>query len=770
MWEKTAKLQFGILLLVVLFISCGQTSQELAPNPVVPSARQIEYQEMEYIGFIHFTVNTFTDKEWGYGDESPDIFNPTEFSAEQWAQAAKASGMKQLILTAKHHDGFCLWPSRYTQHSVKHSPWKNGQGDIVREFVDACRRHGLKVGLYLSPWDRNHADYGTPAYIEYYHNQLRELLTEYGEISEIWFDGANGGSGFYGGARETRRIDRTTYYRWPETWALVKELQPNILIFSDAGPDIRWIGNERGYAGLTNWSMINTKNITVGGADQAYLNKGDPKGTSWVVPLCNTSIRPGWFYHAEEDSRVKSRQQLLDVYYKSVGRNGVLLLNLPPDRRGLFHENDIQTLKELKTILDETFAVNLASGKSVQASGQSQTQTRFAPGNIVDEDPATFWAATNPDQEATLEIELGGPVKFDRILLQEPIHLGQRISKFEIRGHLKGNWFQVAQGTTIGYKRLLQIPSVQADRLQIVIKQANNTPAISNFGLYQASPLEKTIQAVSLQGEALYSADPAEAALEKHAEAKAEYAREPNNPEALIWFGRRTAYLGSYREAIDIYTQGISQFPDDARFYRHRGHRYISVREFDKAVQDFEKAAALIAGTEDTIEPDGMPNAQNIPISSLHSNIWYHLGLAYYLTNDLENALRVYREAFKDPQNNDKLVSTTHWLYMTLRLLGREDEAKEALEPIHAKMDIIENMAYHRLCLLYKGEISIEDLTDPEFSNIMNDAVAYGIGNWFYYNGEKEKVKEVFEKILQGQGWASFGYIAAEADFARLFK
>ena len=349
MGKKTAWLQSGILVCAILLTACGRTPQELTANDVIPSARQLEYQEMEFIGFIHFTVNTFTDKEWGYGDESPDIFDPTEFDAEQWAQAARKAGMKQLILTAKHHDGFCLWPSKYTEHSVKNSPWKNGQGDIVAEFVAACRRNGLKVGLYLSPWDRNHADYGTPAYIEYYHNQLTELLTEYGDISEIWFDGANGGTGYYGGARETRRIDRNTYYRWPETWALVKKLQPDILIFSDAGPDIRWIGNERGYAGHTNWSMINTDNIVVGGADQVYLNTGDPEGNSWVIPLCNTSIRPGWFYHEKEDDQVKSLQQLLDVYYRSVGRNGVLLLNLPPDGRGRFHENDIQALQEFRT-------------------------------------------------------------------------------------------------------------------------------------------------------------------------------------------------------------------------------------------------------------------------------------------------------------------------------------------------------------------------------------------------------------------------------------
>ncbi|NOR14074.1 MAG: tetratricopeptide repeat protein, partial [Candidatus Aminicenantes bacterium] len=417
-----------------------------------------------------------------------------------------------------------------------------------------------------------------------------------------------------------------------------------------------------------------------------------------------------------------------------------------------------------------TFSMNLARGKSVQSASHRHKHPQFAPENIVDEDPASYWAADDPFREASLEIDLGETMEFDRILLQEPIRLGQRISEFEIKGNIKGEWMRLAQGTTIGYKRLLRIPRVQTDKLQINIKSANNTPALSNFGLYLASPREKAIQAVSLFGDALYSADPVEAASIKYAEAKEAFEKEPDSPDALIWYGRRTAYLGRYREAIDIYTQGIEQFPEDARFYRHRGHRYISVREFDLAIQNFEKAAALIVGSEDTIEPDGMPNAQNIPISSLHSNIWYHLGLAYYLSNDLENALRVYKEAFKDPQNNDKLVSTTHWLYMTLRLLGREDEAKEALEPIHADMNIIENMAYHRLCLLYKGEIQIENLTDPEFSSIMNDAVAYGIGNWFYYNGEKEKAKDIFEKILNSPGWASFGYIAAEADYVRVFK
>jgi alpha-L-fucosidase len=725
---------------------------------------------MEFIGFIHFTVNTFTDKEWGYGDESPEIFDPTEFDADQWAREAKEAGMKQLILTAKHHDGFCLWPSSYTEHSVKNSPWKDGKGDIVREFVDACRRHGLKVGLYLSPWDRNHPEYGAPAYLDYYRNQLEELLTGYGEISELWFDGANGGTGYYGGAREERRIDRSTYYRWREAWSIVKELQPNVLIFSDAGPDIRWIGNEKGFAGKTNWSTINNENIVVGEADTTYLNSGDPDGKNWVIPLCNTSIRPGWFYHEKEDDRVKSTQQLLDVYYKSVGRNGVLLLNIPPDRRGLFHENDIQTLREFRSILDETFATNLALGKKVDASSVKKQHPKFSPSNIVDEDLDSYWAGDANIWVATLEIDLEKPKLFDRILIQEPIRFGQRISEFEIKGIINGEWTVLANGTTIGYKRIFRIPPVEAEKVAILITASNNTPAISNFGLYLASPKEKTIQAVSLLGDVLYSSDPPKAALEKYEEAKKNHENEPGNPDALIWHGRRTAYLGNYQEAIGIYSDGIEKFPEDARMYRHRGHRYISIRQFDKAIADFEKAASLIAGKEDEIEPDGMPNALNIPVSSLHTNIWYHLGLAYYLENDLENALRVYREGIKASQNDDMVVATTHWLYMTLRLLGREDEAKQALEPIQAKMNVIENMVYHKLCLFYKGELPLEDLTDPEFSSVMNDALAYGIGNWYFYNGEKKKAKKVFQKILDGGSWASFGFIAAESDFARNFR
>ena len=487
--RNRALLIFIIILLISLISRCKKP-RDIVPNEVIPSEIQIEYQQIEFIGFIHFSVNTFTDKEWGFGDESPDTFYPEAFDASQWARTAKSAGMKQLILTAKHHDGFCLWPSQFTEHSIKNSPWKNGKGDIIREFVDACGQYGLKVGLYLSPWDRNHADYGNPEYITYYRNQLRELLTNYGEISEIWFDGANGGSGYYGGANETRYIDRSTYYQWKDTWSFVKKLQPDILIFSDAGPDIRWIGNEQGYAGKTNWSTINTEHIVVGNADNEYLNTGDPDGKQWAVGLCDVSIRPGWFYHEKENSLVKTSRQLIDVYYKSVGRNAVLLLNIPPDKKGLFDEQDVKVLTEFRKILDETFANNLARGKKVKASNSRLQHQKFSPTNIVDDDNTTYWATDDYIQEAVLKIDLEDNIMFDRIMLQEPIRFGQRISEFEIKGHINGKWMTIAQGTTIGYKRLLRIPQIQADKIRILIKKSNNIPAISNFGIYRASEKE----------------------------------------------------------------------------------------------------------------------------------------------------------------------------------------------------------------------------------------------------------------------------------------
>jgi alpha-L-fucosidase len=461
----------------------GSTT-DIPPMAVTPSPLQVEYQQMEVIGFLHFSINTFTGREWGYGDESPDLFDPADADVEQWVITAKEGGMKELILTAKHHDGFCLWPSAYTEHSVKKSPYKNGNGDLVAEFTDACRKHGIKAGLYLSPWDRNHKDYGKSEYIDYYRNQIRELLTNYGEISEIWFDGANGGDGYYGGANEKRVIERESYYDWENTFKFVKELQPDIMIFSDAGPDIRWTGNEQGIAGETFWSTIDGSRLVIGGADQAYLNRGDPNGSEWITGQCDVSIRPGWFYHPEEDSLVKSADQLADIYYKSAGRNAVMLLNLPPDRRGVIHEKDAASLREFRRIIDATFRNDLTKGASVRATSQHPKGRHFSPENIIDDNNETYWAAEDTVTKATITLNHKNQITFDRIMIAEPIRLGQRISRFRIEADDGSGWSEIARGTTIGHKRLFRIEPVTAKAVRIHITESMGTPAISEFGLF----------------------------------------------------------------------------------------------------------------------------------------------------------------------------------------------------------------------------------------------------------------------------------------------
>ena len=462
-----------------------------ATNPVSASKSMLDYQSMELVGFVHFNMNTFTDKEWGYGDESEATFNPAKLDVEQWVKAAKAGGFKELILTAKHHDGFCLWPTKYGEHSIKNSPYKNGKGDIVKEFTDACRKYGIKPGLYLSPWDRNHAKYAGPEYITYYKNQLNELLTNYGTIYEIWFDGANGGDGYYGGAREKRTIDSKSYYPWAEIKSIVRKLQPEAKIFSDAGPDIHWIGNENGIAGETFWSTINTDQVTVGGAGQgAHLNKGDEDGKNWIVGQCDVSIRPGWFFHATENERVKTPAQLVDLYYKSVGRNAIFLLNIPPNRDGLFEKEDVESLKEFKSILTETFAVNLAANAKVTASNTRGNEAKYSAKNITDNDPKSFWAADDGQKPVSFEVELPAAKQFDRIMLQEPILYGQRISKFEVQALINKEWKTIANATTIGNKRLLRFDAVVSNKIRVQIDEFNHAPAISGFGVYKSSGRE----------------------------------------------------------------------------------------------------------------------------------------------------------------------------------------------------------------------------------------------------------------------------------------
>ena len=366
--------------------------------------------------------------------------------------------MKGIILTCKHHDGFCLWPSQYTEHSVKNSPFRGGKGDVVKELSDACREFGLKFGVYLSPWDRNHPQYGTPAYNEFFKKQLTEVLTHYGPIFEVWFDGANGEGPT--GRRQT--------YDWPGFIAVVRKYQPNAVIFSDAGPDIRWVGNERGFAGETNWSLLRRDEFYPGTPNTKDLPTGQENGTHWLPAECDVSIRPGWFYHAEEDNRVKSAAQLMDIYYGSVGRNGSLLLNLPVDRRGLVHENDVAALMTFRKARDAAFAHDLARGRPVTASDERGSR-EFAARNAVDGDEKTYWAVHDGITDAWLEVDLGREEPVNCALAEEAIALGEKVKAFSIEAFTQGAWQTVFDGTTIGHKRIARFPTVTASKVRLHI-------------------------------------------------------------------------------------------------------------------------------------------------------------------------------------------------------------------------------------------------------------------------------------------------------------
>lgn len=451
---------------------------------VRPSLRQLTWQNLEFIGFIHYTVNTFTDKEWGEGTESPSIFNPSQLDTRQWAKVCQDAGMKMVILTAKHHDGFCLWPSKYTEHSVKNSPYKNGKGDVVGELAKACREAGLKLGLYLSPWDRHEPTYGdTEAYNRYYKNQLRELLSNYGEITEVWFDGAKGENA------------KNMEYDWNGYYAIVHELQPKAVIFN--GPDIRWVGNERGYARESEWSVMNRSNAPFGFVNctqkdlgsLAALGAGDH--LVWYPAETDVSIRPGWFYHAKEDDKVKSVERLLDIYFSSVGYNSVLLLNLPPDRRGLIHENDVQRLGEFRQARDAIFAKNLAQGAKANASSVKGNEAAFAADKITDGDKETYWTTDDGTTSAQVEFDLGSDRTFNVAELAEHIATGQRISSFALEAWDGGVWKEFARGTTVGYKRLLRFNDVTASKVRLRILDCRVRPTLSGFGLYCAPAITK---------------------------------------------------------------------------------------------------------------------------------------------------------------------------------------------------------------------------------------------------------------------------------------
>ena len=472
-------------------IDTGDTQQEIVRKAanVVPSERQLRWQKMELVAFVHFNMNTFTGKEWGDGTEDPKLFNPKRFDAEQWVRSIKEGGFKEIILTCKHHDGFCLWPTTTTVHSVEYSAWKNGRGDVVREVSDACKRYDVAFGVYLSPWDRNAKCYGTDEYNDFFIRQLTELLTQYGKVSEVWFDGACGE-----GPNGKKQV--YDYVRW---YALIRKLQPQAVI-AIMGPDVRWVGTESGKGRETEWSVIPNNNVDQAAVtknsqhDVLYKPLGDlvhenlggrdiiasARALVWYPAETNTSIRPGWFYHPEEDSKVKTPRELMDVYFTSVGMNGVFLLNIPPDSNGLINENDARSLRGFKSMLDDAFNKNLAAGAQLNCANGKNEEA------IIDGDYNTYFTTTGTDTTTVIDVSL--PVKrtFNVLALQENITVGQRVESFELdRMGEEGTWIPIASGTTIGYKRLLRFDPVTAQKLRLQILSSRLNPTISEFGLYR---------------------------------------------------------------------------------------------------------------------------------------------------------------------------------------------------------------------------------------------------------------------------------------------
>ncbi len=473
---------------VACCLSCT-SGKVLPPEPIlpVPEPKQVEWQQMETYAFIHFGLNTFNDREWGYGDTDPKTFNPTNLDCEQWAQTLVKAGMKGVILTAKHHDGFCLWPFEGTDYSVKNSPWKNGQGNVVKELSEACKKYGLKFAVYLSPWDRHQANYGTPEYLPYFYAQLHDLLTNYGPVFEVWFDGANGGDGWYGGAKDIRTIDRKNYYNYPRIYEMLDSIQPQAIIFSDGGPGCRWVGNEKGFAGATNWSFLREGEVHPGYEKSYELQYGHADGNQWVPAECDVSIRPGWFYHPEEDDRVKSPDQLVDLYYRSVGHNATLLLNFPVDRRGLIHPVDSANAVRFHEMIQQQLKTNLVAGMTPKVSNERGGD--FVASALTDDNFDTYWATEDGVTTADIEFSFDTPTRMNRMMLQEYIPLGQRVKAFVVEYLDKDTWLPVKlneETTTIGYKRLLRFETVETKGIRIRITDARGPLCLSSVGVYDA--------------------------------------------------------------------------------------------------------------------------------------------------------------------------------------------------------------------------------------------------------------------------------------------
>jgi alpha-L-fucosidase len=467
-----------LILLSGTFCACSRQVSPPLPYGALPSEEQKEWQHLNYYMFIHFGPNTFTDVEWGNGREDPKVFNPSGLDGRQWASTAKAAGMKGIIITAKHHDGFCLWPSKYSTHTVRESAWKGGRGDLLREVSDACKEYGLKFGVYLSPWDQNHPAYGTEAYNSVFANTLEEVLTSYGEVFEVWLDGANGEG--HEGKKQT--------YDWDLFHRTIYRNQPHAVIFSDVGPGCRWVGNEEGRVGETNWSRLDVSGFEPGSKAPApdTLNVGNRYGKAWVPAEADVSIRPGWFYSPSTDDKVKTVDQLVDIFYTSIGRNSNLLLNVPPDRTGRIHRNDSIRLMEFRQAIEESFAGNIASGASIIADKTRGDSERYSASHLLDGDYHSYWTTDDDVLEASLTLTLKDVKPFNRLLIQEYIPLGQRVAAFNVEYYDmdQERWEPLTAGTTIGYRRILRFPAVTTDRIRINVTEALACPVLNGIGLY----------------------------------------------------------------------------------------------------------------------------------------------------------------------------------------------------------------------------------------------------------------------------------------------
>jgi len=461
-----------LLLFILIFGFNFLIAQTVQPYPPVPTKSQLDWHEQEFYFFIHFGPNTFTDKEWGHGDEPEDIFNPTNLDCRQWARVAKQSGAKAIIITAKHHDGFCLWPSQYSKHTVRESKWKDGKGDVLKDLSQACKEYGLKFGVYISPWDRNRPLYGTPEYNDVFVNMMKEIFATYGPIWELWWDGANGE-----GPNGKKQV-----YDWKRFEATVRQLSPTTVVFSDIGPDIRWVGNEKGFAGKTNWNLLDTAGFArgAGSPHTDTLNQGNINGKVWIPAECDVSIRPGWFYHSNESDKVKTPEQLFDLYLKSVGRGANFLLNIPPDRRGLIDEKDSASLIGFKKLLERNFSTNLlknANGRVISLNGSTNTT------KLTDLSVATFEQLSDYKNQG-IRFRFKEPLEVNCISLQEMVQNGQRVKAFEIILENNGD-MNTIKGTTMGRKRIISFPAQKITGVGLKISESKATPIISEISVYK---------------------------------------------------------------------------------------------------------------------------------------------------------------------------------------------------------------------------------------------------------------------------------------------